>query len=80
MSWLFCIVAVSEIPLSYSVFFQIRSVEDNVKKIFYSITGPGADQHPIGLFTVDRDTGILYITQSLDRETQDKYIVSMFSS
>ncbi|KAM9345364.1 B-cadherin-like isoform 2-T2 [Symphorus nematophorus] len=41
---------------------QIRSNEDKVKKIFYSITGPGADQKPSGLFTMDKDTDFEVIT------------------
>ncbi|KAK2863622.1 hypothetical protein Q5P01_003155 [Channa striata] len=53
---------------------QIRSSAEELKKIIYSITGPGADQPPVGLFTMDRSTGILYVTQPLDREKQAKYI------
>ncbi|XP_042357602.1 cadherin-1-like isoform X2 [Plectropomus leopardus] len=52
---------------------QIRSSEDETKKIYYSITGPGADQAPIGLFIMDRDSGSLYVRDSLDREEQDRY-------
>ncbi|XP_043991478.1 EP-cadherin [Gambusia affinis] len=56
---------------------QIRFKEDETKKIIYSISGPGADQPPVGLFTMDGDTGHLYVTQGLDRENQDKYTLQV---
>ncbi|XP_014877937.1 cadherin-1-like isoform X1 [Poecilia latipinna] len=58
---------------------EIRSNKDKVKKIHYSITGPGADQPPVNLFTMNRDTGHLHVTQELDREKVDKYMLQVHS-
>nr|XP_033796038.1 cadherin-1 isoform X2 [Geotrypetes seraphini] len=55
---------------------QIKSNKDKEIKIYYSITGPGADAPPDeGLFTINEETGFLMVTKSLDREAQDKYIL-----
>ncbi|XP_063293856.1 cadherin-1-like [Pelobates fuscus] len=47
---------------------QIKSSRDKEVKVFYSITGPGADTPPVGLFIVERATGWLNVTKPLDRE------------
>uniref|UniRef100_A0A3P9MLF6 Cadherin domain-containing protein n=1 Tax=Oryzias latipes TaxID=8090 RepID=A0A3P9MLF6_ORYLA len=47
--------------------------KDQSKTLSYSITGPGADQDPLHIFIVQKDTGDLYVTQRLDREKQDFY-------
>ncbi|KAM9815116.1 cadherin-13 isoform 1-T1 [Syngnathus typhle] len=39
----------------------------------FRLTGPGADQDPKGLFTIDIDTGDVSVTRSLDREVIDSY-------
>ncbi|KAG9352498.1 hypothetical protein JZ751_020912 [Albula glossodonta] len=52
---------------------QIRSSRDKEVQLQYSITGPGADLDPKGLFIMDRITGWLSVTQPLDREGKDKY-------
>uniref|UniRef100_A0AAQ4QE09 Cadherin-13 n=1 Tax=Gasterosteus aculeatus aculeatus TaxID=481459 RepID=A0AAQ4QE09_GASAC len=39
----------------------------------FRLTGPGADQDPKGLFTIDIDTGEVSVSRSLDREAIDSY-------
>uniref|UniRef100_A0A8D2JCE2 Cadherin domain-containing protein n=1 Tax=Varanus komodoensis TaxID=61221 RepID=A0A8D2JCE2_VARKO len=52
---------------------QIKSNRDKTTKIFYSITGQGADTPPEGVFTIEKETGWMKVTQPLDREAIDKY-------
>ncbi|KAI4898649.1 hypothetical protein NFI96_026010, partial [Prochilodus magdalenae] len=52
---------------------DIKSVYAKETKITYSITGEGADQPPVGLFTINKRDGTLFVTKALDRETKDKY-------
>ncbi|KAM6063911.1 LOW QUALITY PROTEIN: cadherin-1-like [Theristicus caerulescens] len=54
---------------------QIKSNKDKETKVFYSITGQGADTPPVGVFTIERETGWLEVTKPLDREEMDKYIL-----
>ncbi|XP_036202276.1 cadherin-1 isoform X6 [Myotis myotis] len=52
---------------------QIKSSRDKETRVFYSITGPGADAPPIHVFIVERETGWLKVTQPLDREAIAQY-------
>ncbi|KAL6461371.1 hypothetical protein MHYP_G00295150 [Metynnis hypsauchen] len=54
---------------------QIKSSFAKKAKMVYSISGEGADQDPKGLFTIDGNDGLLYITKALDREAKDKYVL-----
>nr|XP_035137532.2 cadherin-1 [Callithrix jacchus] len=47
---------------------QIKSNKDKEAKVFYSITGQGADTPPVGVFIIERETGWLKVTEPLDRE------------
>ncbi|XP_019749817.1 cadherin-13 isoform X1 [Hippocampus comes] len=51
---------------------HVISTEKSWDHIF-RLTGPGADQDPKGLFTIDIDTGDVSVTRSLDREIIDSY-------
>ncbi|XP_009888649.1 PREDICTED: cadherin-3 [Charadrius vociferus] len=52
---------------------RIKSNRDRDTKIFYSITGQGADAPPEGIFTIEKESGWMKVTQPLDREHIDKY-------
>ncbi|XP_006156977.1 cadherin-3 [Tupaia chinensis] len=52
---------------------QLKSNKDRGTKIFYSITGPGADSPPEGVFTIEKETGWLLLNKPLDREKFAKY-------
>ncbi|XP_058238072.1 B-cadherin [Hemibagrus wyckioides] len=52
---------------------QIKSSFAKETQMVYRITGVGADQPPVGLFTIDKFTGQMYVSRPLDREEKDKY-------
>ncbi|XP_004690495.1 PREDICTED: cadherin-1 [Condylura cristata] len=52
---------------------QIKSNRDKEIKVFYSITGQGADSPPVGVFIIERESGWLKVTEPLDRELIPKY-------
>lgn len=60
---------------TYTSCAQIKSSHAKETQMVYSITGEGADKDPVGLFTIDRYTGWLYVSRPLDREAKDTYMV-----
>ena len=57
------------------VCLQLISRDEKLGNHIFRLTGPGADQDPKGLFTIDIDTGDVSVTRSLDREAIDSYQV-----
>ncbi|CAB1454896.1 unnamed protein product [Pleuronectes platessa] len=47
---------------------RIRSDNDKNRSLRYSVTGPGADQPPTGIFIIDPISGELSVNKPLDRE------------
>uniref|UniRef100_A0A8C5KZI3 Desmocollin 1 n=1 Tax=Jaculus jaculus TaxID=51337 RepID=A0A8C5KZI3_JACJA len=54
---------------------QIQSDAAQNYTIFYSISGPGVDKKPFNLFYIEKDTGDIYCTRSIDREEYDQFLV-----
>ncbi|XP_062403898.1 B-cadherin-like isoform X1 [Sardina pilchardus] len=52
---------------------QIRSSHAREVAISYQLVGPGADQPPEGLFTIEKRSGMLFVTKILDREITKEY-------
>ncbi|XP_060029640.1 desmocollin-1 isoform X2 [Erinaceus europaeus] len=52
---------------------QVQSDAAQNYTIFYSISGPGVDKEPFNLFFIDKDTGDIFCTRSIDREKHDQF-------
>lgn len=60
------------------VFAQIASDSSVNYNVYYEISGPGVTQEPIGLFTLDKDTGMIRVTRAVDRERYPVFVVSVY--
>nr|XP_012592566.1 desmocollin-1 isoform X1 [Microcebus murinus] len=52
---------------------QIQSDAAQNYTIFYSLSGPGVDKEPYNLFFIEKDTGDIFCTRSVDREQYDHF-------
>ncbi|XP_039768473.1 desmocollin-1 [Ornithorhynchus anatinus] len=55
---------------------QIQQIQSDAAQnytIYYSIGGPGVDKEPFNLFYIERDTGDIYCTRSVDREQYESF-------
>lgn len=44
--------------------------------MYYTISGPGVTEEPVGVFSVVMDTGMLQVNKAVDRERTPQFVVS----
>uniref|UniRef100_A0A4X2M1H7 Cadherin-15 n=1 Tax=Vombatus ursinus TaxID=29139 RepID=A0A4X2M1H7_VOMUR len=58
---------------------QIKSDKQQLGGVIYSIKGPGVDEEPFGVFSIDKFTGKVFLNAMLDREKNDHFRVRAFA-
>eukprot|EP00069_Balaena_mysticetus_P022468 bmy_14306T0 len=58
---------------------QIKSDKQQLGSIIYSIQGPGVDEEPRGVFSIDKFTGKVSLNAMLDREKTDRFRLRAFA-
>lgn len=62
-------------PPARSLPWQIKSDKQPLGSVIYSIQGPGVDEEPRGVFSIDKFTGKVFLNAMLDREKTDRFRV-----
>ncbi|KAM4018572.1 cadherin-15 isoform 1-T1 [Anomaloglossus baeobatrachus] len=79
-AWVIPTISVSENLKSIpSQVVQIKSDKQYQSSVIYSIKGPGVDEEPKGIFTINKTTGIVYLNAVLDREKIDRFKLKAFA-
>ncbi|XP_077472126.1 desmocollin 2-like protein [Stigmatopora argus] len=52
---------------------RLASDTEAVRDVFYTLTGPGYDKHPVGVFRFDSDSGMLTVLKTVDREEYPQF-------
>uniref|UniRef100_A0ACB8EAD7 Cadherin-15 n=1 Tax=Sphaerodactylus townsendi TaxID=933632 RepID=A0ACB8EAD7_9SAUR len=58
---------------------QIKSDKQQPGGVIYSIRGPGVDEEPRGVFSIDKLSGKVYLNTLLDREKNDHFRLQAFA-
>ncbi|KAM6057585.1 cadherin-15 [Chlamydotis macqueenii] len=58
---------------------QIKSDKQQPGGVVYSIKGPGVDEEPLGVFSIDKSTGKVFLNAMLDREENDRFRLKAFA-
>ncbi|XP_066494044.1 cadherin-15 [Tiliqua scincoides] len=58
---------------------QIKSDKQQPGGVIYSIKGPGVDEEPKGIFSIDKLSGKVYLNTMLDREKTNRFRLRAFA-
>uniref|UniRef100_A0A4X1TBB0 Cadherin-15 n=1 Tax=Sus scrofa TaxID=9823 RepID=A0A4X1TBB0_PIG len=58
---------------------HIKSDKQQAGGVIYSIQGPGVDEEPQGVFSIDKFTGRVFLNALLDREKTDRFRLRAFA-
>ncbi|XP_042294652.1 cadherin-15 [Sceloporus undulatus] len=58
---------------------QIKSDKQQPGGVIYSIKGPGVDEDPKGIFSIEKLSGKVYLNTMLDREKTDRFRLKAFA-
>ncbi|OCT82341.1 cadherin-15 [Xenopus laevis] len=58
---------------------QLKSDKQHIGTVIYSIKGPGVDEEPRGIFTINKNTGEVYLNAVLDREKTERFKLRAFA-
>ncbi|XP_074843349.1 desmocollin-2-like isoform X2 [Carettochelys insculpta] len=62
---------------------QIQQVQSDTAQhytIYYSASGPGIDKDPKGLFYIEKETGNIFVTRPIDRETHPSFTIVCYAN
>ncbi|XP_019963162.2 desmocollin 2-like protein isoform X1 [Paralichthys olivaceus] len=54
---------------------KIVSDSEAIQDVYYTFSGPGYNEHPVGVFTLDRISGMLTVHKAVDREEFPMFIL-----
>ncbi|XP_030017235.1 desmocollin 2-like protein [Sphaeramia orbicularis] len=54
-------------------------VSDSAAKydVYYTLSGPGYNEHPVGVFSLDSESGMLKVNKPVDREEFPKFVMTV---
>eukprot|EP00079_Xenopus_tropicalis_P009548 XP_002933722.2 PREDICTED: cadherin-15 [Xenopus tropicalis] len=58
---------------------QLKSDKQHHGRVIYSIKGPGVDEEPRGIFTINKNTGEVSLNAVLDREKTERFKLQAFA-